>query len=276
MTTENAQDSSQTGSQKATQFKPSGFQKSRWEVVSDAPPSEAFTAMAVEALQEGVRPKDDPLFERYDDLLREEVGPSLAAGNDDEEPHGQTERALEQIEVRHREELEALKAEFAAELEQTRIAAVELGRGEAREECDARLRMLSERYNSVIEDMNSQIRESVESVERRAVDFALQVSKKLIGTAVEINPEYLLEVIKEAIKLTGGANIKSIRVSPQDMEFLKMLSPERQFKEFDGSWSFQTDDSIRAGCVVETTAGQVDCDLEKAWDRIREHVVKVR
>jgi flagellar biosynthesis/type III secretory pathway protein FliH len=276
MTTENAQDSSQTGSQKATQFKPSGFQKSRWEVVSDAPPSEAFTAMAVEALQEGVRPKDDPLFERYDDLLREEVGPSLAAGNDDEEPHGQTERALEQIEVRHREELEALKAEFAAELEQTRIAAVELGRGEAREECDARLRMLSERYNSVIEDMNSQIRESVESVERRAVDFALQVSKKLIGTAVEINPEYVLEVIKEAIKLTGGANIKSIRVSPQDMEFLKMLSPERQFKEFDGSWSFQTDDSIRAGCVVETTAGQVDCDLEKAWDRIREHVVKVR
>jgi flagellar biosynthesis/type III secretory pathway protein FliH len=276
MTTENAQDSSQTGSQKATQFKPSGFQKSRWEVVSDAPPSEAFTAMAVEALQEGVRPKDDPLFERYDDLLREEVGPSLAAGNDDEETHGQTERALEQIEVRHREELEALKAEFAAELEQTRIAAVELGRGEAREECDARLRMLSERYNSVIEDMNSQIRESVESVERRAVDFALQVSKKLIGTAVEINPEYVLEVIKEAIKLTGGANIKSIRVSPQDMEFLKMLSPERQFKEFDGSWSFQTDDSIRAGCVVETTAGQVDCDLEKAWDRIREHVVKVR
>jgi flagellar biosynthesis/type III secretory pathway protein FliH len=200
----------------------------------------------------------------------------LAAGNDDEEPHGQTERALEQIEVRHREELEALKAEFAAELEQTRIAAVELGRGEAREECDARLRMLSERYNSVIEDMNSQIRESVESVERRAVDFALQVSKKLVGTAVEINPEYVLEVIKEAIKLTGGANIKSIKVSPQDMEFLKMLSPERQFKEFDGSWSFQTDDSIRAGCVVETTAGQVDCDLEKAWDRIREHVVKVR
>jgi len=276
MTTENAQDSSQTGSQKATQFKPSGFQKSRWEVVSDAPPSEAFTAMAVEALHEGVRPKDDPLFERYDDPLTEEVGPSLAAGNDYEEPHGQTERALEQIEVRHREELEALKAEFAAELEQTRIAAVELGRGEAREECDARLRMLSERYNSVIEDMNSQIRESVESVERRAVDFALQVSKKLVGTAVEINPEYVLEVIKEAIKLTGGANIKSIKVSPQDMEFLKMLSPERQFKEFDGSWSFQTDDSIRAGCVVETTAGQVDCDLEKAWDRIREHVVKVR
>jgi len=276
MTTENAQDSSHTGSQKATQFKPSGFQKSRWEVVSDAPPSEAFTAMAVEALQEGVRPKDDPLFERYDDLLREEVGRSLAAGNDDEEPHGQTERALEQIEVRHREELEALKAEFAAELEQTRIAAVELGRGEASEECDARLRMLSERYNSVIEDMNSQIRESVESVERRAVDFALQVSKKLIGTAVEINPEYVLEVIKEAVKLTGGANIKSIKVSPQDMEFLKMLSPERQFKEFDGSWSFQTDDSIRAGCIVETTAGQVDCDLEKAWDRIREHVVKVR
>jgi flagellar biosynthesis/type III secretory pathway protein FliH len=276
MTTESTQDSNQIGSQKAKQFKPSGFQKSQWEVVSDTPPSEAFTAMAVESLQEGDRPKDDPLFERYDDLFNEGYGLSEDAGNDDEEPYAQTERALEQMEIRYREEMEALKAEFAAEVEQTRIAAVELGRSEAREECEARLRMLSERYNSVIEDMNAQIRESVESIERRAVDFALQLSKKLIGTAVEINPEYVLDVIKEAVKLTGGANIKSIKVSPQDMEFLKMLSPERQFKEFDGSWSFQIDDSVRAGCVVETTAGQVDCDLEKAWERIREHVVKVR
>ena len=124
--------------------------------------------------------------------------------------------------------------------------------------------------------MGSQIQQEVEAVERRAVEFALQVARKLVGTIVEINPEYILQVIKDAVKLTGGATIKAIRVSPQDLEFIKMLSPERQFKEFDGSWSFQPDDTIRAGCVVETSSGEIEFDLDKTWERINESVTKVR
>ena len=170
-----------------------------------------------------------------------------------------------ELQAEHERHLEEVKAALQAELE-TRFAA----------ESEEKIKAVEERYRTVIDDMGSQIQQEVEAVERRAVEFALQVARKLVGTIVEINPEYILQVIKDAVKLTGGATIKAIRVSPQDLEFIKMLSPERQFKEFDGSWSFQADDTIRAGCVVENSSGEIEFDLDKTWDRIKESVTKVR
>jgi flagellar biosynthesis/type III secretory pathway protein FliH len=46
-------------------------------------------------------------------------------------------------------------------------------------------------------------------------------------------------------------------------------------KEYDGSWSFVQDETIRAGCVVETSSGEVDFRLDQAWERIKDNVVKV-
>jgi flagellar biosynthesis/type III secretory pathway protein FliH len=169
------------------------------------------------------------------------------------------------LQEEHERHLEEVKAALQGELE-TRFAA----------ESEEKIKAVEERYRTVIDDLGSQIQQEVEAVERRAVEFALQVARKLVGTIVEINPEYILQVIKDAVKLTGGATIKAVRVSPQDLEFIKMLSPERQFKEFDGSWSFQPDDTIRAGCVVETSSGEVEFDLDKTWERIKESVIKVR
>jgi len=175
------------------------------------------------------------------------------------------EEERQTLHVEHERQLEELKASLQREIS-ARLTA----------EHDERMKAVEERYRTIIDDMGGQIRQEVEGVERRAVEFAIQVARKLVGTIVEINPEYILQVIQDAVKLTGGATIKAIRVSPQDLEFIKMLSPEKQFKEFDGSWSFQSDDTIRAGCVVETSSGEVEFDLDKAWERIKESVTKVR
>jgi flagellar biosynthesis/type III secretory pathway protein FliH len=97
-----------------------------------------------------------------------------------------------------------------------------------------------------------------------------------VGAIVDINPEYIIDIIKEGIALAGGAKIKSIKVSPQDLEFLNLLNLSKQFKKFDGGWSFEGDDTIKSGCVVEMIGGVVDYQIDKAWERIRDQVVKVR
>lgn len=183
---------------------------------------------------------------------------------------------LEILQERFEEERRALQAEHERHLEEMKAALQQEITAQCVAESEEKIKAIEERYRSIIDDMGGQIRQEVEAVERRAVEFAIQVARKLVGTIVEINPEYILQVIQEAVKLTGGATIKAIRVSPQDLEFIKMLSPEKQFKEFDGSWSFQSDDTIRAGCVVETSSGEVECDLDKTWERIKESVTKVR
>lgn len=183
---------------------------------------------------------------------------------------------LELLRKEFDEERIALQAEHEKQLQEMTAALQQEITAEVALESDAKLKAIEERYRTIIDDMEGQIRQEVEAVERRAVEFAIQVTRKLVGTIVEIHPEYILQILKEAVKMTGGATIKAIRVSPQDLEFIKMLSPDRQCKEFDGSWSFTSDDTIRAGCVIETSSGEVEFDLDKAWERIKESVTKVR
>jgi flagellar biosynthesis/type III secretory pathway protein FliH len=200
-------------------------------------------------------------------------------GSDEQTRSEEPVVAASEVELLHQkfeEERRALQAEHERHLEEVKAALQHELSAQYAAESEDKVKSVEERYRTIIDDMGGQIRQEVEAVERRAVEFAVQVARKLVGTIVEINPEYILQVIQEAIKLTGGATIKAIRVGPHDLEFIKMLSPDRQFKEFDGSWSFQADDTIRAGCVVETSSGEVEFDLDKTWDRIKESVIKVR
>ena len=288
MTSQNADGATEQERQKVSTYKPSSFQVTQFEALTEVPPVEQFR-MAEWQLIEGGAKTIDPMFEVYDDLVAESsVSESEEADNSPEgdSPPSQEWDLGEEQDPRVRELMDELReaqrqraeleAEHERQIEALKVSVADDSRAEATRDSDEKLKAIEERYATLIEDMNAQIREGLEGVERRAVEFAVQVAKKLVGTIVEINPEYVLEVIKEGVKLTGGATVKSIRVSPQDLEFLKMLAPEKQFKEFDGSWSFQGDETIRAGCIIETSSGEVEFDLDKAWERIKESVTKVR
>jgi flagellar assembly protein FliH len=290
-------------------FKPTAFQLSQFEVVKHIEIAKSFQAEQFVTVAV-VTPAIDPMFEVYDEEVASHYSPSDISAVDEEQGTQDEEMVLESesatpsesgedvggdgleplqdedidLEAKEREraakqaeeEQKALEEEHARQLEEVRVAARDEALAEARRESEARLKAIEERYASLIDDMGVQIQEGVAGVERRALECAVHIAKKLVGNIVEVNPEYVLGVIREAVKLTGGATIKAIRVSPQDLEFLKMLSPDRQLKEYDGSWSFQADETIHAGCVVETSSGQVEFDLDKAWERIKESVLKVR
>ena len=303
MTTEQQETATDPARPSLKTFKPTAFQLSQFEVVEQATVVDSFQVSKFVSLGTA-SPAVDPMFEVYDrqvtseppsgdsDDTREEQQALGAEAEDDTEPSAEDVGANEEevagqefdLEAHERElaanqaeeDRKALEAEHARQLEEVRTTTREDALAEARRESEEKLKVIEERYASLIDDMSVQIHEGVEGVERRAVDFAIHIAKKLVGAIVEVNPEYVLGIIKEAVKLTGGATIKVIRVSPQDLEFLKLLSPDRQFKEFDGSWSFQADETIHAGCVLETSSGEVEFELDKAWDRIKESVLKVR
>jgi flagellar biosynthesis/type III secretory pathway protein FliH len=154
--------------------------------------------------------------------------------------------------------------------------AIERTRAESNAETEARVRAIEVRYAEIFEDMRSQMRESVEAVEQRTVTLALQLAGKILNAAIEVNPEYILTIVKEAVKVSGGATIKAIRVSPGDYEFLSKIPASIIAKELDSQWKIEPDEGIRVGCVVETVAGTVDYDLDKACARMRESVSKIR
>ena len=81
--------------------------------------------------------------------------------------------------------------------------------------------------------------------------------------------------MREALKYAGTASIKKVKVSAQDLEFIEVMGLSKKLKEFDGSWAFEADENLKSGCVIETSAGEVDFNLEKSWERIAESVVRI-
>ena len=163
--------------------------------------------------------------------------------------------------------------ELDALLEQARCQ----GKIEALEESvtahQQQLEKLQMQINEILKDIDAQFKERVVQVEQDAVQLSIDIAKKLIEGAVEINPEYILPILSEAIEKVGTASIRSVRVSPEDLEFMKIIGIENQLKEFDGSWTFIADNTISSGCVVDSSAGEIDFQLDKAWERLKDKIL---
>lgn len=143
----------------------------------------------------------------------------------------------------------------------------------AQAEAEARVQELEAQLSAITEDLKVQVAETLLSAEHKAAELALSVARKLIGAAAEGSSEYLGPVLKEAIAAAGSADIKRIRVSPRDYETLKGLKADSFGAASDSSWTFEADESIHVGCVVVTAAGEVDFDLDKAWERIKKKIL---
>ena len=158
-------------------------------------------------------------------------------------------------------------------LEDAFEAGYQKGLEESREEVQHTQQQLAEQYTLLWEDMQVQLDEMKAEHERKAVDLALHVARKLVGEVVGEHPTYIVEVIQEALESISNATIKLVRVSPQSYELLSLGEYGERIKiHGDQKLSFKADDSIRAGCIVETSAGETDFDLEKTWTRIYEKV----
>jgi len=165
------------------------------------------------------------------------------------------------------------------QLKKIQDEAYEAGRKDAYEDAvtksHQKLEGAQKRVQEMLLDMRRQIEERLQLIEKQAVELALAVSKKIIDRAVEINPEYIVRLLTDALQLAGTASIKTIRVSPQDLEFIELVGVAKSIKGFDEQWHFAADPSIKAGCVIDTSAGEIDYQLDPAWERVQEQVMKI-
>lgn len=177
------------------------------------------------------------------------------------------------------QEMADLRAQHIQELEAARAESREEGRMVALQEMiekqNAHLEQLRERFGTLLKDLNAQFEERVQLAQGRALELSLEIGRKIIETAVEVNPEYIVPILKEAIHHTGTASVLSVRVSPEDMEFIRIVGVDRQLSEYDGTWQFVADPTVKSGCIVDTSAGEIDFQLDKAWERMKDSIIRV-
>ena len=275
--------SSADAEQKVARYSPTPYADMSWAVVAQGVEMHEFTPLSVAVLQ-SEQNLVDPLFADYS----REAPPSFGSPAPDASSVGgqdgsrgiqdsSQDTSAPDVSVAGLEG--AVSDSFAqeafvgidpAEHEREVIAAREEGREEGRTSAAAeaaeQLREVQGRLAGTLEDLRSQIEETLALTERRAVELALHIARKLVGVAVETSPDYITPILREAIRAAGSAHVRKIRVSPRDYDFLKNVRIEGS----DGAGlEFESDETVHAGCIVVTSAGEVDFNLDDAWERIR-------
>lgn len=138
---------------------------------------------------------------------------------------------------------------------------------EAQEQKTVVSAQIEEQYTLLWEDMQVQLDEMKVAHETQAVELAMRVAHKLVGQVVGEHREYIIEIIREALNSAGKSQINAIRVSPQSYELLSLDEYGDRVKiHGEQKLTFTPDESIRAGCIVETSSGELDFDLDRAWN----------
>jgi flagellar biosynthesis/type III secretory pathway protein FliH len=150
-----------------------------------------------------------------------------------------------------------------------------LGKAEAQQELEVVCAEMRQHFAGLVEDFKTQSQEMMQEYERKAVELALLVARRMVGTVVETQREYIVSVIREAMQSAGAASIETIRVSPRDFEFLVHQGAGEKLAAGVGSKSiFASDETIKAGCVVVTSSGEINLDLDQAWTRLQTKVAQ--
>ena len=253
-------------------YKATPYQDQSWEVIGDPPSEASFMPMQIEVLAHD-QLKIDPMFADYGGIstkgeqtvwhLPEGVAGSAHSG-------GKNAEALKEEKDRKSytdDELQALIKEAEERGRQT-------ARAEAEENQKAKFTAIEENTRNILIDMQKQIQETLLSAEKEALELSIAIAEKIMNYAVEVNPEYINQIINEAMSHTGSANINKIKISPQDFEFIELIGLDKNLQSQESKWNFESDPQVRAGCIVETSSGEVDFQLDHAFERIKDNILK--
>ena len=253
------------------EYKAGTYQDAEWELVGNVRLTDEFLPFEVAAI-EGAAQYVDPMFADYGGVPKV---PGKVRWHLPE--HLTQQQAAAAAEVHEGQEVEEsiAAAEHRAAVEDALARGRQEGESAAEEKAKQNQALFEQRLQGIFADFQKQIDQDLIELQKRCIDLALRISHKIIDGAVEINPEYIVPIIEQAVALSGTAAIKNVRVSPQDLEFIRLVGLAKSFKEYDGNWEFVGDETVKAGCVVETTAGEIDFQLDAAWERIKDRVVRI-
>jgi flagellar assembly protein FliH len=117
----------------------------------------------------------------------------------------------------------------------------------------------------------------VKRYEKDIIDLIFHIAKKIVPQAIESDRDAVREILFKAVELTAEKSIISIRINPEDFEFVERLRPEffTKFSEIK-SITVTPDSSItRGGCLLEGPYGDVDARIETQIERIYQSLTGV-
>jgi flagellar biosynthesis/type III secretory pathway protein FliH len=155
------------------------------------------------------------------------------------------------------EALEAAEAQREAELRAAHAAGYEEGVAAGRAEVSGAARALA----AAAAELQEARANAADDAEPVAVDLALQIAAKVLGGALEAEPELILDVVRGALRRLTEPLPATLLVNPDDVDLVRD-SLAALNSEHGGELSVRGDRRVeRGGCIVSTKAGEIDAQI---------------
>ena len=179
---------------------------------------------------------------------------------------GNANNALDQAisDARPTEQLDKLREiarteGYAAGFEQGQLA----GLAQVRQECSS----LAEQFGRLALEFRVELSRADECLAREVLDLALDVAKAVLKAGLEIRPDLVVPVVRDAIRyLPAVQQPATVFLHPEDAMLIKDYLREELAQ---ADWRVAEDPTIaRGGCRVETATNQIDASIGTRWQRI--------
>jgi flagellar biosynthesis/type III secretory pathway protein FliH len=149
-------------------------------------------------------------------------------------------------------------------------------------EARARVGPAADAFAEAVSAVEAARDELVGLVEERAVELAVAIAEKIVGAAVDVRPELVLEVVGGALRRVLERDFIVLEVNPADLELVRD-AVEELTQRLGG---FRRIEVVaerrvgRGGCIVRTGEGEIDAriaeQLERAAELLRESLAAGR
>jgi flagellar assembly protein FliH len=161
-----------------------------------------------------------------------------------------------------------------AEIEALRGAAREEGLREGREEALAALVPALEALNAAAEAVRADALGRTDRLEAHAVDLGLFLAERVVGGAITVEPELVVEAVRGALRGIVERERITVLVHPEDLSLVaEAMDGLRATLGGIEHCEVQAERRVsRGGAVVRTPDGDVDARVETKLQRAREVV----
>lgn len=106
-----------------------------------------------------------------------------------------------------------------------------------------------------------------EAISQQVLDLSLDFARAILKTALSINPELVIPIVKEAVRYLPVLQQPALLyLSPADATLIKERIGDELTKM---GWQLTEDPLLEAGgCRVETASNQIDASLATRWQRL--------
>ena len=134
-----------------------------------------------------------------------------------------------------------------------------IGRAEAAQEL--------EHLKSIALTFSGALSEADETIAGDMLELALQLARGMLRTALEVKPELIIPLVREAIGYLPVLQQPAIlQLNSLDAAIIRAAMGEELEK---GGWRVAEDDTIaRGGCKIDTASNQIDAQAPARWARL--------